>query len=182
MSISKYPAFKVCPNCSKEFPTPKRNPTTKYCTHACSVEHMLSGKPKSEAHRANIKKNHARFWKGKKLTGERYETTIRTLKAIQKSGAEHWNWKGGITPKLKSFRFQSWYKDWRTAVFQRDGYTCQECGVVGNRLCVHHKTRFAELVHKNDLINLKDVNNGVTLCLSCHIKTDSYAKRFKKSI
>jgi hypothetical protein len=51
---------------------------------------------------------------------------------------------------------------WRKAVFERDGYTCVECGRQG-RLQAHHLRSWAE-----DVDGRLDVDNGITLCLECH--------------
>ena len=67
---------------------------------------------------------------------------------------------------------EGWAK-WRKLVFERDNYTCQECGKVGNKLHPHHikpKGLYPELIF--------DINNGVTLCANCHRNTDSYGKRY----
>ena len=65
---------------------------------------------------------------------------------------------------------------WRQEVYQRDSYTCQDCGDArGGNLHAHHIVHLADL-----LIGLKtpeevlespkvwDVSNGVTLCNDCH--------------
>jgi hypothetical protein len=55
--------------------------------------------------------------------------------------------------------------DWRKEVFKRDNYTCQECGQKGY-IEAHHIKRWV------DYPNLRyDINNGKTLCKSCHSKT-----------
>lgn len=54
------------------------------------------------------------------------------------------------------------YKEWRKAVFERDGYLCQECGFHGY-LHAHHIKGYA---HHPDL--RYEVSNGVTLCKNCH--------------
>lgn len=57
------------------------------------------------------------------------------------------------------------YKLWRTLVFERDDFTCQDCDTRGTKINAHHikpwylypGLRF-------------DVSNGITLCESCHKK------------
>ena len=87
-------------------------------------------------------------------------------------GENHWNWKGGITPRsLNSLE----YKLWRTAVFERDNYTCIWCGDnKGGNLeadhikpwCDYPELRFA-------------IDNGRTLCKTCHRTTNTYGGRRK---
>jgi len=67
------------------------------------------------------------------------------------------------------------YIIWRTAVYKRDKYTCQECGQVGHVLNAHHIKdwlSYPELRY--------NVNNGITLCKKCHMNTTSY-KRTKQN-
>ncbi len=53
-------------------------------------------------------------------------------------------------------------KQWRKACLERDEYRCQQC-FTWNDLCVHHLKSF------NDYTKLRfDVDNGITLCRSCH--------------
>lgn len=63
-------------------------------------------------------------------------------------------------------------KPWRHAIFVRDNFTCQICKVIGGELQVDHikpLVLFPELRH--------DMNNGRTLCKSCHLKTDTHGFR-----
>lgn len=57
------------------------------------------------------------------------------------------------------------YSNWRKAVYERDKYTCQHCGQVGGKLNAHHIKPFAK--YKSLRF---DVDNGLTLCVSCHRK------------
>ena len=70
------------------------------------------------------------------------------------------------------------YKEWRKAVFERDDYTCQECGAMGVRLNADHIKPFALYPDLRF-----DVANGRTLCVECHRKTPTYGfnKRYVKS-
>jgi transposase-like protein len=82
------------------------------------------------------------------------------------SGKDHPNWKGGITPELIAARNNSEYDAWRIAVFERDHYTCQDCGDNrGHNLNAHHKISFAK-----DKTLRYVVDNGITLCEICHRK------------
>lgn len=55
------------------------------------------------------------------------------------------------------------YKEWRKAVFIRDGFTCQLCGKVGGTLNAHHIKPYARYPELRFV-----VDNGITLCQSCH--------------
>jgi len=65
------------------------------------------------------------------------------------------------------------YKFWRTSVFERDGYTCQDCGVLGTELNAHHIKKFKD--YPKDRY---DIKNGVTLCAGCHRKRHSDEKQY----
>ncbi|MBQ8570248.1 MAG: HNH endonuclease [Kiritimatiellae bacterium] len=77
-------------------------------------------------------------------------------------------WKGGINGENDTLRHRREYKDWRTAVYERDDYTCQCCGTRGNKLNAHHINSFA------DYPDIRyDVDNGITMCVKCHDATES---------
>ena len=84
-------------------------------------------------------------------------------------------WKGGITLQNTKIRNSEAYAEWRKAVFERDGYTCQFCEKVGGKLHADHITPFCKSEKKR-----LDVSNGRTLCVSCHRKTDTYGGRAQK--
>ena len=79
------------------------------------------------------------------------------------------NWKGGLTPINKAIRSSDKYRLWRIAVFERDNYTCIECGLRGVHLNADHIKPFAYFPELR--LNL---DNGRTLCINCHSKTDTY--------
>lgn len=59
---------------------------------------------------------------------------------------------------------------WRQAVFERDNYTCQDCGKTED-LSTHHIKSYAEFPELR-----LDVSNGVTLCCYCHCKLHGWYK------
>jgi len=93
------------------------------------------------------------------------EFSVELRKKISESlqGEKHPNWKGGITPINTRIRGSREYKLWRKAVFERDNYTCQNCGQVGGYLEADHIKPFALFLELRF-----DINNGRTLCRPCH--------------
>lgn len=64
------------------------------------------------------------------------------------------------------------YKLFKEAVLKRDNYTCQICGIYGVKFHIDHIKSY------RDYINLRtDINNGRTLCIPCHRKTDNYGRK-----
>lgn len=82
---------------------------------------------------------------------------------IQIRGKKHHNWKGGVTPHSMKIRHSLEYKLWRTAVFERDNYTCIFCGTRGGRLNADHIKPFCDYPELRLAID-----NGRTLCVECH--------------
>jgi len=72
-------------------------------------------------------------------------------------------WKGGTGTERHAAMARLEYKEWRDAVFLRDDFTCQSCGVKGGRIHAHHVMEWAEYP---DLRYV--VSNGVVLCVPCH--------------
>ena len=110
----------------------------------------------------------------------------RGKKRIDTLGEKHWNWKGGITLLNKKIRNSFEYKYWIKQVLKRDIYICQDCGEKGGKLNVDHIKPFSVILAKNNInnidqalncIELWDINNGRTLCIDCHKKTDTYCGR-----
>lgn len=83
------------------------------------------------------------------------------------SGNNNYNWKGGITPLNLKLRHSVEYNFWRESVFKRDNYICIWCGTKGN-INADHIQLFSE---RPDLRFA--IDNGRTLCKSCHDKRHS---------
>lgn len=80
------------------------------------------------------------------------------------------------------------YSDWRNSVFQRESFTCQDCGTISaKRFHAHHiKTLYSICkqfdFNKESILKSKefnDINNGMCLCDECHIKRHPYDNRLR---
>ena len=63
---------------------------------------------------------------------------------------------------------------WRTAVFKRDKYICQKCEIKSGlgfsvELHPHHEIPLSKLLQTEQLSLIFNVDNGITLCKSCHM-------------
>jgi len=120
-----------------------------------------------------------------------------------KDPTKHPNYIDGRTPLYILIRVLREYKHWSLSIFKRDNFTCVHCGDnKGGNLQADHIKPFCILMdeflnkykelspinNKKELCKLAetyipfwDINNGRTLCESCHKSTDTYgAKRARK--
>ncbi|OGD89230.1 hypothetical protein A2W70_04460 [Candidatus Curtissbacteria bacterium RIFCSPLOWO2_02_41_11] len=126
-----------------------------------------------------FKKGQPSWNKGLKMSGmsdKHHSLETKEKMRLSSSGIKSSNWKGGISPLNKIIRRSLKYRTWREAIFERDNYTCQICGIknqkgLGKTIELHADhikpfSIFPELRY--------DVSNGQTLCIDCHKKTDTY--------
>jgi len=72
-------------------------------------------------------------------------------------------------------RYSPEAQQWRKAVFERDNYTCQICGIRGSYLEADHIKPFAFFPELRF-----ELYNGRTLCRSCHDKTKVGYKKMRE--
>jgi len=100
-------------------------------------------------------------------------------KNISKSnkGSKNGNWKGGITELFFKIHNSFKYRQWRSDVFTRDNFTCQNCGQIGGKLNVHHIKPYSKIIQFYEITTIEqaleceeiwNINNGITLCGECH--------------
>ena len=97
-------------------------------------------------------------------------------RSIKTRGPLNYRWKGGAAKLNLSIRQMNENRKWMDAVKARDG-SCLRCGSV-ELLEAHHRTTLAVLVEalgiksrddaRTHATALWDLNNGETLCQSCH--------------
>lgn len=105
------------------------------------------------------------------------------------TGKNNWRYKGTVDIYDLVRAYSKTY--WRPRVFERDKYQCVECGdSKGGNLCAHHLIPFSSIIDNaiqryttdtpeqraavSELLcnsfEINDLDNGVTLCESCHIE------------
>jgi len=88
-------------------------------------------------------------------------------------GENHPNWNHELTKEdRKNHRNRTYipgYYQWVKAVYDRDNHTCQFCNVRGGSLEAHHIDSWS--THEIERFN---VDNGVTLCETCHDACHAY--------
>lgn len=83
--------------------------------------------------------------------------TAETQKGVRRPGKHK-------TSDMKLLRESTAYKEWRLAVYNRDGFKCVGCGDNrGGNLEAHHILSFTGYPKMRF-----DVSNGATLCKKCH--------------
>lgn len=96
------------------------------------------------------------------------------------NGSNNPNWKDGKTKVSMLIRKCFKYRQWRSDIFTRDNFNCQECGQRGGELEAHHLKQFSDILIENNIKTLEEalvceelwnLNNGQTLCKDCHNKT-----------
>ena len=122
--------------------------------------------------------------KGKTLSAEHKARTSATMKGqkrrphtdeekekVRQIQLQIWDKRGRKHDASIERIKDSNYILWRAKVFARDDYNCQECGQHGHVLNAHHIKDWLSYPESR-----YDVDNGVTLCKKCHMKTPSYKR------
>ena len=140
---------------------------------ARQISSGMKGRHLTEEHKRKAVATRMRNGTYRELTTEE---RLRKKESAPK-GQNHYNWKGGVTSNNLIIRNSLEYRLWRESVFERDNYTCRFCGTRGGKLNADHIKPFAYFPELRFAID-----NGRTLCVNCHRKTNTYAKRFKLGI
>jgi 5-methylcytosine-specific restriction endonuclease McrA len=141
-------------------------PTRQFCSKSCKISVNNSNRVWKEESKQKI---------GKANRGKKRSLEVRMKQSKESKGSRAPNWQGGITPENRRIRNSIEYKLWREAVFKRDNYLCVWGGKEhGNKLHADHIKTFALYPELRFAID-----NGRTLCVECHKKTDSYGGKFR---
>jgi hypothetical protein len=169
--------IKICKYCKKEF---NGRSSSVYCSRACrnkanpnvmtkehrrKISDSMKGKNLGEKNGMYSKKGKLSPTYGTKRTDE-CKKRLSEMKIGLYNGENNPNWKGGISDYPYP---EYWTKELKTKIRKRDNFVCQICGCVGYQ--VHHIDYDKDNCSENNLI---------TLCRSCHSKTNFNRNYWKK--
>jgi endogenous inhibitor of DNA gyrase (YacG/DUF329 family) len=148
------------------------NTVDEYDNHFCSKE--CHGKYRSEKHQKSLTCDNC---------GDEFERNVGNITSNNvycskecfgesNRGDDNSTWTGGGN----RFHQTREARVWRESVFERDDYTCQDCGERGGKLNAHHIIRVSDNEDK-----ATDVDNGVTLCIECHAQRHEEAGETKSA-
>ena len=122
----------------------------------------------SESHKNPSKEIRKRMSEARKGTHPSEETKRKMR--LAKEGEKSHFWKGGISFEPYSV---NWTMTLKRSIRERDNYTCMICGKeqCDKTFCIHH----IDYDKKNC-----DPKNLITLCNSCHTKTNSNREKWIK--
>ena len=147
---------KSCLHCNKELVLKCTRDITrkKFCSHSCRQLYR---------------------WKTGSITwlakAQRLASTPEANLKKSHKGSLHPFYKVDRTT-IKSPRPRYELDQWRKSIFLRDNFTCIKCGTHGGKLQADHILPYCAFPESRF-----DLNNGRTLCVSCHKETDTYAGR-----
>lgn len=178
----------VCQTCNSSFlswPSQKRRVCSRECFRKHHSQFMKAHPNKGQfdsSRKAFLGRRHSgsskklmsdktkQAWSDGRLGGDAMSEAARK----RFTGVNNVNWKGGVSKENRTARQNAAqtpeYKQWRTAVFERDNYTCQVCEQHNGVLHADHIERWAD----NEDLRYA-VENGRTVCVACH-----YYITFKK--
>lgn len=145
-----------CANCSNEFLVWSYR-DAKYCSYKCKYEHKSSPIIEGTCHKC-----------GKKFQRKAHKMGLGNIYCSRKCLLEfnkrenHYEWKEGLHDKHLTLAL----KEWGRIIKKRDNYACKKCGETDRKQLEAHHVK-----HRNAFPEFQfDLDNGITLCLTCHAR------------
>jgi hypothetical protein len=157
-------------------------------SHSFGNKYAIGITPSAET-RAKIsaaQMGHKSYTEGMKFSPETKQKMSATARKRVSDGLHHLG-NGSKTKLSAQIRKSFKYRQWRSDVFTKDDFSCQECSVRGGVLNADHIEPFAFILRKYNIANIEgalnceelwNINNGRTLCVPCHKNTESYLNRW----
>lgn len=149
-----------------------------------SEEHKRKIGDANRVSRPHLRGEDSNHWQGGKLCidcgkerGRYGAVRCKPCSGLVRRGENNHNWKGGKSKERVIDMGRTGYKNWRKDVFKRDNWTCKICDKRGGQLEADHIlgwAAFPRLRHS--------VDNGRTLCRSCHLSLLTHGASVEEQI
>lgn len=142
--------------------------------HKNNISNSNKGRIFTEEHKRKLRLSNT----GKKRSLETRQKLSESHKLFYNNhpGYKPWNYIDGRSKILGPARYGDDWDNIRYLIYLRDKFTCQDCGITGISLDVHHIKPFL-ISRDNSLTNL------ISLCRSCHMKRErNLIMEYKNSI
>lgn len=149
---------KVCPICSREYYIQDWQETiNKTCSKKCKVIMESASVIETTCDNCNSKFTRLEY----KLNGKN-KFCCKSCANEFNRGPNHYEYKEFLHDK----HIIEALKQWGRSIKMRDKYVCQKCGETNSEILqAHHITH-----RSKDIKRQFDFDNGITLCLRCHMK------------
>lgn len=114
---------------------------------------------------------------GNPFFGKTHSQETRVKLSAHFQGVSQESWEGFSNNEYKRAWKSKRAKRWSQEVFERDDFICALCSIRGGNLEAHHivpRAKSKELTY--------DLNNGITLCVSCHRTTFGKEAYFQEGL
>lgn len=178
----------ICKTCGKDFQfyrSTLRGKDASFCSRKCIRNTANSGSFKSQGKLRDmiclVCSSEFKSYVNKATTGKYcskkcvVEGTNPASHLKPMFGSSNPAWKGGVKSLNLKIRHSKEYRIWRAAVFLRDNYICQHCHSKNEQLQADHIKPFSLYPELRF-----SIDNGRTLCFSCHLKTPTWGGRVGK--
>ena len=128
--------------------------------------------------------NHSTIWNRLKKEGVKLRENhvfikrTRIKQSVAKQGIPLEKWEKFVSREPYG---QNWTNKLREEIRKRDNYACQECGILQEELKQNEKSNYNKKLRVHHIDYNKQNNsifNLISLCLKCHIKTNSNRKHW----
>lgn len=162
-----------------------------YCSLKCYRAFPISQKTR-EKMSISHKENPARFWSGKTQPLEMCLKKAEKMLGNKNAYGKRWevlSRRNPLKPLAFFLRGTTNMIKWRDSVYERDNFTCRECGQYGGKLNADHIKSFSSILLQFKINTVEEaytckelwnVSNGRTLCVACHKQTVNFAGRAKR--
>lgn len=161
--------IRTCPQCGKTWIATRRHGNEKFCSRICYWK--AGGRAywhKREKSLVSCREC-GRFFIPIRPSHTYCSYSCSNKNREIREGADNPNWKGGVAKLWRNFYLTPEWRTVRKKAFKRDNYCCQICGTKRRKLHGHH------IVPLNQGGSPLDVDNVMTACERCHMKTERKA-------